>query len=565
MLNPRSHIDSTPNAEREKLSKMRREATRELQELKGKTEGPVRVRKSDVEDMRRRVESLVKQRDEANNDPRREKIPIEIRRLEEKVDSVKRRIEDDRIALESLRLCADAENQISMLREQCTKDVETLEETIRENAYLLQKYNLRLQGDGSLPSYEDDDGRGLVTYMESLVDKAQAEHSKAKAKHFKMEEDFNKSQRTLNEMQAACASKQQSLQSINARISSLKDGPVAKVESAIEELRTHESELGLEAPAKGASIKDIISYIDSRIQKVDEESPLDDIDYSVKLLKKLRKLAKKKKDGAQAYRCPCCTREMDDEQYGVFKETINDLMEESPLVVVREGEVEEHNQIKQRYGDWRKIMWDNSSDFREYDRLQKEGTAVESDLQRLREEMATQKTNVAEQKEKTNECRLEVDEARDLVDSCKRWAEDASRIKDKRMQINQKNDELTVSATSGRDLKTVEKELRERTDEKEDAISQINKLNKEMTELNNSLSMFTNQASNLENVLKDKEAKLAESQKATERKNELHIRLQKAKEEDAQVSNRHQNRTSQVYRVSHTFSSTYSCKTSSSL
>ena len=66
------------------MSKTRREATQELQELKGKTEGPVRVRKGDVEDTRRRVEALIKDRDEAIKDPQREKIPIEIRRLEER-------------------------------------------------------------------------------------------------------------------------------------------------------------------------------------------------------------------------------------------------------------------------------------------------------------------------------------------------------------------------------------------------------------------------------------------------------------------------------------------------
>lgn len=90
--------------------------------LSSVADGPIRVRKSDVDDVRRRVEKIAAQRDEANTDPRREEIPTEIRRLEEKVDSIKRQIEDDRIALDNLRLCADAENQISMLREQCTKD-----------------------------------------------------------------------------------------------------------------------------------------------------------------------------------------------------------------------------------------------------------------------------------------------------------------------------------------------------------------------------------------------------------------------------------------------------------
>jgi hypothetical protein len=44
------------------------------------------------------------------------------------------------------------------------------------------------------------------------------------------------------------------------------------------------------------------------------------------------------------------------------------------------------------------------------------------------------------------------------------------------------------------------------------------------------------QTSNMEGVLREKETKLAESEKASERKNELHERLKKAKEDEEQVS-----------------------------
>jgi hypothetical protein len=40
----------------------------------------------------------------------------------------------------------------------------------------------------------------------------------------------------------------------------------------------------------------------------------------------------------------------------------------------------------------------------------------------------------------------------------------------------------------------------------------------------------------MEGVLREKETKLAESEKASERKNELHERLKKAKEDEEQVS-----------------------------
>ena len=521
--------------EREKLNNMRREANQELKELSSKTEGPVRVRKSDVEDVRRRVEKLVSQRDQANADPRREEIPTEIRRLEEKVDAIKRQIEDDRIILDSLRLCADAENQISMLREQCSKDVELLEETIRENSFSLQKFNIQPTGD--MPHYNDDDGRALVAFVESFVDKAQAEYTKAKAAFAAAEDEAEKSQRLVNEKNAISASRQQNLLSMSNRIDALRDGAVAKVESTMAKILKYEAGEGLDAPAKDAPVGDFLSYLDDRMKALDEDSPLDDTVYSVQLLRQLRKLAKKKSQAGQVedYKCPCCARYMDDEEFGVFKATMKDLMTNSPLVEVNETKVEKHKEMKEKYAKWRKILSDYSSDFREYQRLLKEHVSSETELQTNLDEIAAFKNSLGKLKDKSTERRNEMDEVRDLVESCKRWAEDAHRIKEKRMQINQKNDELTMSATTGRDLRTVEKELQNRVDSKEEKIQQINKLNKEMTELNNRVANLATQASQLENVLREKQTKFAESEKATERKNELLVRLQKAKEDETQV------------------------------
>ena len=517
------------------MNNLRRDYNQELKELSSKAEGGVRVRKTDVEDIRRRVEKLVKQRDQANSDPRREEIPTEIRRLEEKVDSIKRQIEDDRIALDGLRMCADAENQISMLREQCTKDRELLEENMKDHSFTLGKYNL--QPTGNLPGYDENEGRDLVAYVETLVDKAQAEHTKFKNALAKADEEVTKCQKTLNEMLATGASKQQNLQSTAARIDTLRSGAVAQVEKTISSLRKFETENNLESVSENSPIQSIIDHLDERIKDLNDDSPLDDADYSKKLLKKLRKLAKKKASDGQVdgYSCPCCSRAMDENEYAVFRETIQELSTESPLVEVDENAMEQHNATKERYSKWRKTLADNASDFREYGRLQKESAAAEAEVQKLMEGVAAQKSTLLGLADKVTEVRNETEEVRELVEVCRRLAEDAHRIKDKRLQINQKNDELTVTSTSGRDLRTVEKDLQAKSDKKEEKIQQINKLNKEMTELNNRVANLATQTSQLENVLREKEARYAESEKATERKNELLVSLQKAKDDEAVV------------------------------
>lgn len=522
-------------SEREKINQARRDDQAELKELSRRMEAPVRIRKGDVEEVRRRVEKLVKQRDQASADPRREEIPTEIRRLEEKVDSIKRQIDDDRIALDGLRLCADAENQITMLREQCTKEVELLEETIRENSFSLQKFNI--QPSEKLPSYDDDDGRALVTFVEAIVDKIQAEYSKAKSELDKAETDVNQTQRTVNEMTATCSSKQQSLQSISSRMEAMKGGPVAKVEATIEKLRELEQSEGLEPPAKNCSAEDAVTYIDGRLKTLEDESPLDDQEYSKKLLRKLRKLAKKKGDDGKEFRCPCCTRAMDDDEYRTFKEKFEELMEESVLVSADQESTDRYNSLKKKYEKWVKVLRNNLVEIREYERLQKECSTAETEVQQLRDDLSTQQTCLSELKTKSANRRNEVDEIRELVEISKRWADDAHRIKDKRIQINHKKDELSMStAVSGRDLRTVEKELNSKIESKEEKINAINRLNKEMTELNNRVTQLSSQASQNESLLREKEAKFAEGEKATERKNELHLRLQKAKEEDTQVS-----------------------------
>lgn len=516
---------------------MRRDDQAELKELARKIDGPVRVRKGDVDEVRRRVEKLVKQRDTASSDPRREEIPTEIRRLEEKVDSIKRQIEDDRIALDGLRLCADAENQISMLREQCTKDVELLEETIRENAFSLQKF--KIQSTEKLPSYDDDDGRTLVTFVESFVDKIQTEYNKAKSALTKAENDASQAQRTVNEMTATLSSKQQNLQSMIGRVETLKVDHVEKCETTIEKLRELEASEGQEPPAKKSSIEDVIAYIDDRLKSMEEDSPLDDEEYSRRLLKKLKRLAKKKdKDGQfEGYSCPCCTRAMDEDEYIVFRSNFDALLNESGLVSTDQEQMDHFNSLKKKYEKYVKTLRNNAFQFSEYERLQKECSTVETELQQLRDELSTQQASLSDLKSKSTDRHTELDELRDLVESSKRWADDAHRVKDKRMQINQKNDELSLStAVSGRDLRTVEKELQKKVESKEEKINAINRLNKEMTELNNRVTQLATQASQNEALLREKEAKFAESEKATERKNELHLRLQKAKDDDAQVS-----------------------------
>ena len=69
-----------------------------------------RVRRSDIDDAKRQAERFAEQRNELNNDPRRKEIPRHIRQCEEKIDKLKREIEDDNIAIKELRRCVEEQN-----------------------------------------------------------------------------------------------------------------------------------------------------------------------------------------------------------------------------------------------------------------------------------------------------------------------------------------------------------------------------------------------------------------------------------------------------------------------
>ena len=61
---------------------------------------------------------------------------------EEKIDAVKRQIEDDRMVQDSLRHVAENQQAIHVLAEQALTDFQALDEGMKEHNYILQKHNL---------------------------------------------------------------------------------------------------------------------------------------------------------------------------------------------------------------------------------------------------------------------------------------------------------------------------------------------------------------------------------------------------------------------------------------
>jgi predicted nucleic acid-binding Zn-ribbon protein len=138
----------------------------------------------------------------------------------------------------------------------------------------------------------------------------------------------------------------------------------------------------------------------------------------------------------------------------------------------------------------------NISNLRESVRVTKEIDGLEKDVKKLKAESESAHKLLSEQEAVVEDLKPEVNELRDLLDSSRRWNEDANRIASKRIKISQKRVALSVSTPyHDRDLRTVERDVTRLGDEKDKYANRINELNRQMTSLNRALHEATEKVS----------------------------------------------------------------------
>jgi septation ring formation regulator EzrA len=197
------------------------------------------VRKSDIDDAKRQAETFSKELDTVTKDPRRNEIPTEIRKHEETIDGLKRIIEEDKEALQQLRRCAEEQNKIDILQTQIAQDVEVLEENLRDNSFLLQKYKLQVP-DASTLANEDD----RLNAMESLVTAAQDKHEQSQQDLSKSNDELGSIQKQVSEKSALLGHNQRTIASLRDQIILLnaEDRGVKKIERIVSMVRRFEIE-----------------------------------------------------------------------------------------------------------------------------------------------------------------------------------------------------------------------------------------------------------------------------------------------------------------------------------
>ena len=122
------------------------------------------------------------------------------------------------------------------------------------------------------------------------------------------------------------------------------------------------------------------------------------------------------------------------------------------------------------YQNWKKVVSSNLNEVLEFRRLVNDANGVEQNIAERQRNLQQMEDELATAVSTKDTLQEENDEIRQLLDESKRWAEAGSRLATKRAQVNEKQEDLTMTSgdSQGRDIKTVERELQERMKKKDD-------------------------------------------------------------------------------------------------
>lgn len=204
------------------------------------------------------------------------------------MEKIKRKIDDESIVLESLKHTADAYNSLLTLQEQCEKELDGLDENIREESYTLTKFDI--VAPAQLPREGDDDGDQLAKAIEAMSDAAREKFDAADGRLDRAKDDAMNTQRVVSEKSALLSGNQKTLGAVKSKLLTLA-GSVAEVQKTVEELRRHESTIGASFTATEDTPRELVQYLDKRLDALEEEAPdLNAAKVARKILKRLGKM-----------------------------------------------------------------------------------------------------------------------------------------------------------------------------------------------------------------------------------------------------------------------------------
>lgn len=192
------------------------------------------------------------------------------------------------MVLETLRFSAEEQQNILILKDQTIKEKEELDESLRENVSLLQKFNLSAP---ELPSIEgNDEGVELQNVLEKLSDSVHAKYDDIHSELMQATEEVLRTQKMMSEKSALLGSNQQTILSLKLKADGL-GGKVEIMKQVYGELRQHEAGIERTFRVDEESPREILNYLDDRIENLQQqESSFDDLRVIKRVMKRLKKM-----------------------------------------------------------------------------------------------------------------------------------------------------------------------------------------------------------------------------------------------------------------------------------
>ena len=236
-----------------------------------------RLRRSDLEEVRQKAAQFEREAKQVNLDPRKSEIELEIRDSQDKLDKLKRDLDDDKITLRELQQSSDSQQAITVLRQQIVHDVLNLEEVLRDHAFEAQSFNLS-SFPKDLPSLEDmgENGSELTDVIARFVDELTSKYEAQKFALERANAEIKKIEAIVSERKGALNSDQNSVKERKLRMELFEasGGSLDVIAEVFEELKTHQRKLCEPIPDAIDESRpvELLEYLNARVKEIEAES-----------------------------------------------------------------------------------------------------------------------------------------------------------------------------------------------------------------------------------------------------------------------------------------------------
>jgi hypothetical protein len=330
-----------------RVASERDKAKKDFQKI-SRTQSVTRMRESEIRDAKEQSKTCADRRNQKESDPRFTEIPQEIRECGEKVDTLKAEIQDLNLNLSDLRKVAEEQSTVKMLQNQLDSEVDAVKEIIGENSSTFNSRNIEVH----------PDAEGLLGILDGAVENAIEDLDKATeafdsySNNLKdIESRLSKSSAVLNQNKSTFDRRKKQLDILSAE-----GGGVRRIKQITAACRQFEiTQLNGTNILVNTEPQDLLQHFTNKIGELvtDNDQP----ETISRTMKKLKKMSKKKDRQGNTVQiiCPCCTRELEQDEVRVFSNQIDILADvtESPIVQMDIEKAQLNAIATKNYSNWR--------------------------------------------------------------------------------------------------------------------------------------------------------------------------------------------------------------------